>query len=304
VAITGAKLVEIGAATECGAYQLKEAITPQTAAAVYVVSHHAVQSGLIDLKTFSGLCHAAHVPVIVDAAAEPDPRIFLKAGADLVIVSMHKSFAGLTAGVIAGPLGLVRACMFQEKGIGRPMKVGKEGVLGAIAAIERWALLDREAIRRALDERLASAKHRLQALDGLTVVLEPDPTSAAFDRLNLLLDPAEAGLTAHELSQALWSQTPAIAVRSLQADRGILQLDLRRADPEDVDHIAGSIERILAPRSRHAVRHATRIGKRSAKPSPAPPNPADLALDALERWPLPRRATPAATGTPSLKSKS
>lgn len=282
VAITGAKLVEIGAATECGAYQLEGVLRPETAAALYVVSHHTVQSGLIDLETFCTFCHAAQVPVIVDAAAEPDPRVFLEAGADLVIVSMHKSFAGLTAGVIAGALELVRACMFQEKGIGRPMKVGKEGVIGAIAAVERWAGLDRDVISRELDERLGSAKRRLETLDGLTVTLEPDGTSTSFYRLNLRVDPARTGLTAHELSQALWSETPAIAVRSLRADRGLIELDLRRTGPEQVDHIVNSIESILSARSRCGS------GERAGmKPPSATPNTADQAAHALERWPLP-----------------
>src|SRR5205823_10625590 len=245
VVMTGATLVEIGAATECGAYQLEAALKPETAAALYVVSHHAVQSGFLDLETFCTICHAAHVPVIVDAAAEPDPRVFLAAGADLVIVSMHKSFAGLTAGVIAGSLGLVRACMFQEKGIGRPMKAGKEDVIGAIAAIERWLALDREAIGHALDQRLIGAKQRLEALEGLTVTLEPDLTSASFDRLNLHIDPTRAGLTAYELSQALWSERPSIAVRSLRADRGLLEVDLRRAGPEEAEQIVGAIEKII-----------------------------------------------------------
>src|SRR5690606_29094487 len=121
VTLTGAKVIEIGAATECGAYQLEAAITPNTAAALYVVSHHTVQSGLIDLETFCRVCHARGVPVIVDGAAEPEPRMFLKAGGDLVITSMHKSFAGLTGATVAGRLDLVRACLYQEKGIGRPM---------------------------------------------------------------------------------------------------------------------------------------------------------------------------------------
>ena len=79
------------------------------------------------------------VPVIVDGAAEPDPRIFLKAGADLVITSMQKAFASFTAATVAGRRDLVRACYLQDKGIGRPMKIGKEGVIATIAALERWA---------------------------------------------------------------------------------------------------------------------------------------------------------------------
>ncbi|MBV9634215.1 MAG: hypothetical protein JOZ40_06260 [Methylobacteriaceae bacterium] len=290
VAVTGAKVVAIGSANECGVYQLAEAITPQTAAALYVVSHHTVGSGLIDLAAFCRTCRAAGVPVIVDAAAEPDPRLFLEAGADLVIVSMHKSFAGLTGGIIAGPLALVRACLYQEKGIGRPMKVGKEGVIGAIAAIERWASLDRASLARALDERLAKARQRLELLDGLTASIEPDATSNAFARLHLHVDPAQAGLTAHQLAQALWSQTPAIAVRALQADLGILQIDLRRADAETVEHIVKSIEKLVgAARSSRRSSAPIKGGRGKASLPPPSPNLADLTADALERWPLSMR---------------
>src|SRR2546425_2094189 len=47
-------------------------------------------------------------------------------------------FRSLTAGVIAGRRDLVRACYLQERGIGRAMKVGKEGVISLIAALTRW----------------------------------------------------------------------------------------------------------------------------------------------------------------------
>ncbi len=44
IRLTGARMVEIGAATECGVYQLEDAITDKTACALYVVSHHTVPS--------------------------------------------------------------------------------------------------------------------------------------------------------------------------------------------------------------------------------------------------------------------
>src|SRR6185369_15826857 len=46
------------------------AITERTAAALYVVSHHTVQYGLLPLDELAALCHARGVPVIVDAASE------------------------------------------------------------------------------------------------------------------------------------------------------------------------------------------------------------------------------------------
>ena len=277
VAITGAKIVEIGAATECGAYQLAPALSPNTAAALYVVSHHTVQSGLVNLETFCHVAHEHNVPVIVDGAAEPEPRAFLAAGADLVITSMHKSFASFTGATIAGKCDLVRACLYQEKGIGRPMKVGKEGVIAAIAAVERWEALDREEAMRALDRRLRRGKETLDRVPGLKTEIEIDSTSGLFSRLLIHVDPAEAGLTAYDLSARLGGLRPAIAVRTLMADIGLLQVDLRRASDEVADHIIDSIVQIVGEAD------APSAAPRRQGPSP---NLADLAAASLERFPL------------------
>ena len=235
VGITGAKVVEIGAATECGAYQLRSAICPSTAAGLYVVSHHAVQSGLIDLPTFCQICHEHGVPVIVDGAAEPEPRHFLRAGADLVITSMQKQFASLTAATVAGRMDLVRAAYFQERGIGRPMKTAKEGVIATIAALERWAAIDRPAAEAELNHHLELGRERLRAVPGLTVTIELDSTSRLFSRLLIHVDPDGAGLSAYDISAALMGLEPAIAVRNLMADIGLLQIDLRRASEEQTE---------------------------------------------------------------------
>jgi len=275
IQITGARAVEVGAATECGAYQLRHALGAETAAALYVVSHHTVQTGLLDLETFCRVCHEADTPVIVDGAAEPNFRDFVAAGADLVITSAHKVFAGLTAGVIAGRKDLVQACIWQEKGIGRPMKVGKEGVIGAIAGIERWMALDHEKAARELEARLERARERLGGIDGVAVSLEDDWTSHAFRRVRLDIDPARAGMSAYQLARGLAAAQPAITVRGLYADQGFLQLDLRRADDATVDRVCERIVDVL---------------QSGGHGGPArPPSPSDQALASLERWPLPVR---------------
>ncbi|WP_442580169.1 aminotransferase class V-fold PLP-dependent enzyme [Mesorhizobium sp. ASY16-5R] len=279
VAITGGRIVEIGAATECGAYQLADALNENTAAALYVVSHHTVQSGLIDLETFCKVAHERGVPVIVDGAAEPEPRAFLRAGADLVITSMHKSFAGLTAATVAGRLDLIRACLYQEKGIGRPMKVGKEGIIASIAAVERWAKLDRAAVAQALHARLGRGVERLGKLPGLKVEIELDSTSKLFSRLLLTVDETKAGLSAFDLSKRLADQKPSIAVRTLMADIGLLQVDLRRADEATADHIIGCVERIVQAAKTMPAESRVRDAK-------ATENLADLALASLQRFPL------------------
>lgn len=273
IELPGARMVGIGTATECGAYQLRHALSERTAAALFVVSHHTVQTGLLDLATFCAVCHEAGVPVIVDGAAEPNFRDFVAAGADLVITSAHKVFAALTAGVVAGRLDLVQACIWQEKGIGRPMKVGKEGVIAAIAGIERWLALDQERLAAALEARLERARGKLDGLPGVAVSLEVDWTSRAFRRVRLDVDPAVAGLSAHQLARRLAAAEPSLSVRGLYADQGFVQVDLRRADDALVDHVA---ERII---------EALRNGPAPGDPA-RPPSPPDQALAGLERWPL------------------
>ena len=230
IRLTGARVVEFGAALETGLYQLRAALGPATAAAVYVVSHHAAPTGMIPLPDFVAACHGAGVPVIVDAAGEYGWRDFVATGADLVLFSAQKPLGGPTAGIIAGRRQLVRACYAQQRGIGRPMKAGKEAVVGTIAALRRWDGLDHAARNRELDDRIARLAARLAGVAGLAVARVPDETGNPFSRLVLTIDPAAAGFSAHGLATALAAGRPRILVRSLQADRGILQLDLRRLD--------------------------------------------------------------------------
>src|SRR6185312_1703131 len=67
IRLTGAKVVPVGQSTFVRPYHLAGSITERTAAAVYVISHHAVQYGQIDFVEFCAICRARGVPVIVDA---------------------------------------------------------------------------------------------------------------------------------------------------------------------------------------------------------------------------------------------
>ncbi|MGN6100305.1 MAG: aminotransferase class V-fold PLP-dependent enzyme, partial [Devosia sp.] len=147
IRLTGAKVVPVGQSTHASGYQLEGAINERTAAGVFVVSHHVVDHGQISLEEFSRLCHAHGVPVIVDAASEYDLKGFLARGADIALYSAHKFLGGPTAGIVAGRKDLVRATYLQNGGIGRGMMVGKEGLVGTIAALEAWEMRDHAAVR-------------------------------------------------------------------------------------------------------------------------------------------------------------
>ncbi|NGP46388.1 SelA-like pyridoxal phosphate-dependent enzyme, partial [Bacillaceae bacterium SIJ1] len=72
VTLGGGRLVEVGYANEGRAYHLTEAITEQTAAILYVKSHHCVQKNMISPEEAWEVAQKSQVPLIIDAAAEED----------------------------------------------------------------------------------------------------------------------------------------------------------------------------------------------------------------------------------------
>ncbi len=275
IRLTGAVPVEIGTATGCAGYQLDDAIDDRTAAAVFVLSHHTVQSGLIGLAAFCAISRARGVPVIVDAAAEYDWPGMIRAGATAVIFSAQKAPAGTTAGIIAGARDFVRACYHQERGIGRPMKAGKENVAGAIAALDQWLEADHATIHRAEAARLDRAEAMLRNLGGVRLEREADPSGNPFERLMLHVDPRVARIAAFQLGQALAAGKPKIVLRGLHADRGYLLLDVRRIDEAELDLVVARVREILAAVPSDAI----------AAPAPSG---GDLTRQAMANWLVPK----------------
>jgi L-seryl-tRNA(Ser) seleniumtransferase len=243
--MAGARIVEAGTATHCGRDELDAAFTPQTAAVLYVVSHLCVQRGQPPLADVVAAAHVRGVPVVIDAAAEYDLRGFHRAGADLVVHSAHKFLAGPTAGLVAGRAALIEAVRAQDRGIGRPMKVGKEGIVGLIAALERWRTFDLDGQRDRDRAKLARAADRLGNLPGLSTELEPDTTDNPTDRLRVHVNPAAAGLDAAALGAALREGPTAFVVRDHLADLGYVLIDPRSLDDAELDRLTDRIAAIM-----------------------------------------------------------
>jgi D-glucosaminate-6-phosphate ammonia-lyase len=225
VRLAGARVVPVGQVTDVRHYQLAHRISERTAAALYVVSHHTVQHGQLPLARFAEICHAHGVPVVADLASEYDLRGFLAAGTDLAIYSSHKYLGGPTAGIVAGRKDLVRAAFLQNSGIGRGMKVGKEGIVGTIAALEAWEHRDHEGIRARETRHLGLWYERLTGQPGVSVSIVPDPTDNPLDRLRLTVDSAATGTTAWDLADALAAGDPPVIVRDHEVEHGHFFLD-------------------------------------------------------------------------------
>ncbi|UHS58553.1 aminotransferase class V-fold PLP-dependent enzyme [Agrobacterium vaccinii] len=272
IRLAGGKVVMIGQATSTHRYHMENAITENTAAAVYVVSHHVVNYGLLHLKEFVEIAHAKGVPVIVDAASEYDLKLFIEQGADIALYSGHKFLGGPTSGIVAGKKELVRNAFLQNMGIGRGMKVGKESIYGVMAALEAWEKRDHAGIRERETGYLNLWAQTLANRPGVTALIEPDPTNNPLDRMRVIISAQEAHITAWDLAAALRSGPQPIIVRDHEVEHNYFYLDPCNLHPgqetvvasrlaEELDKARASNEIIATPfedLSRHRFNGALR----------------------------------------------
>jgi D-glucosaminate-6-phosphate ammonia-lyase len=257
IRLAGARVKTIGTVNGTARSLFAASISPQTVAAFYVVSHHTTQYGCIPLPAFVETAHAAGIPVVVDAAAEETQLgEILAAGADLVICSGHKHFRGPTSGVVAGRLALIQACYAQNRGIGRHMKIGKEGLVGLIVALEAWQQQSRTTVIEQEKARIARMVERLQGVPGIQVTaLWPEPDPYPIMRARISVDPAQAGLNAMALSVLLAREEPSIRVRAHHVDEGYFLIDPFTITDAEADFICERIRAQVAatPEAKAAI---------------------------------------------------
>lgn len=229
IRLGGGKRVLFGADDAVTLDDLEAALTASVRALVYVKSHHCVQENRLPLSAFVG----RGVPVLVDAAAEGNLRSYIAAGADLVTYSGGKAIAGPTCGFLAGKATLVEACELQQRGIARTMKVGKEQIMGLLAALDRF---DGEP-SEVSESTLVALHAGLAAFMAAEIV--PDRAGRPIRRVGLRQPPS----VAKRLVQHLADGEPSIRTRNHQLADGLVLFDVRELHPDDV---AVVIDRVRA----------------------------------------------------------
>jgi L-seryl-tRNA(Ser) seleniumtransferase len=247
VRLSGAQVKLVGTVNGCSRALLAASFTPRTVAAMYVISHHTVQFGSVPLEAFVETAHAAGVPVVVDMAAEEHmmPKV-IASGADVVVASGHKHFRAPTSGVMAGKRALMQAAYAQNRGIGRGMKIGKEGILGLMTALEEWGKGYYREAQEAEKRRMQRMVERLEGIPGLRATLEyPAPDPYPIMRTRITVDPETAGLTAMALTQLLADLDPSIRVRAHHAEEGYFLIDPFNLSDADAEYVCQRIIEIM-----------------------------------------------------------
>ena len=159
------------------------------------------------------------VPVFIDAASELPPAEnltrYVEMGADLVALSGGKGIRGPQGtGILVGRKDLIEAARlnaFPHSNLGRGMKVGKEAVIGLIAALNRFVALDHDAYQQVWTRTAVYLSESLQDVPGLKAEYVSAPlTPLGYDSVRLTWDRERIPMTVEEARQRLRDGEPRI----------------------------------------------------------------------------------------------
>ncbi|MAG13414.1 MAG: hypothetical protein CMN78_02335 [Spirochaetales bacterium] len=216
----GGVIVEIGSEDGAGAIDLEEAINERTVEILYFFNPTTMK-GQIPLEKGIEIANSHGVPVVVDAAAQIPPVEnlwrFTQMGASLALFSGGKGLRGpQSSGLILGNPDLIDACSFNacpRPFIGRPMKAGKEEIVGLMTAV-RWYLdLDQQKQMALYERQVQYVIEALAAMDAIAVERNfPNEAGQPMPRAEIRLDEKALGFTRDDLLAKLKSGTPGIVL--------------------------------------------------------------------------------------------
>ena len=257
IRLSGARIVEIGLANRVYPWHLESAFNQQTAAIVHFPAYSPPTD--LPLDQVIGISHEQGVPVIVDAAAEFPPfsvlNRFWKMGADLTVFSGGKGLRGpQSSGLILGRKDLVEACAVNASpnhGVGRPMKVGKEEIVGLLKAVELWS--NPEFEKRMFDKWQGLATYMIDALTeipGVTTYQGVGPASSTglavhpdgLPFAHVEWDAEQIPKTTEQVMQELADGDPSITV---SATPGGILLNPSTLEPGEERIVVGRVSQVL-----------------------------------------------------------
>jgi L-seryl-tRNA(Ser) seleniumtransferase len=212
IALAGARLVLVGSLRE-----MEAAISDKTA----MIEMEYGDERAVKLAGAIALAKKRGVPFMLDAAAMCPPFERLKdlarLGPDLFCISGGKGLFGpQCAGVLFGRKDLIEAALRNgspyEGAICRPMKVGKEEIVGVLAAFEWSSKRDYKADCRQLQARMQYLAGEAAAIPGVRAQIYTRTVGNEVPYLAIAWDEKGLGLTRQQCVNALRAGDPQIEV--------------------------------------------------------------------------------------------
>jgi L-seryl-tRNA(Ser) seleniumtransferase len=211
----GVKLIEVE-----GKDQMLSAINDRTAMLYYLGGSGAAPETVVPLEECVAIGKKAGFPVLVDAAnllpSWDNVTKLTPMGVDLICISGGKHMRGpQCSGILAGRKDLIAAALLNsspyEDAIGRPMKVGREEMIGVWLAAEKYSKLDTNVLKRQYIEQADYLTRELKKVQGIELSYTPDMKSHAVQRVVVQWDEQKLGLTTDQFERKLLDGEPRIA---------------------------------------------------------------------------------------------
>jgi uncharacterized pyridoxal phosphate-dependent enzyme len=233
--LCGAKVIAVETREE-----LENAINERTGMLFFL--NKAEPNGKISAEDFVKIGKARGIPTMNDAASDATPKEnlwkYTKMGFDLVIFSGGKALRGPQAsGLLLGRKDLIEAAqpaMSPYGGIGRGMKVGKEEMVGLLAAVERYLKVDHQAEWKVLESRVASIRNSLKGAKGVTTERHIPVIANEVPHVTVHWDEGALGLTTQQVGEKLLASDPPIHVQRPGKGQLLISVWMMRGNEHEI----------------------------------------------------------------------
>ena len=233
--LAGAKLVSFGTPESTSREDLEKAISPNTAAVHYYAVAQEPDPHALSLEDTIEIAHDKGVPVLVDAAGQIYPLdlfgSYVRMGADFQCTAAKYMGAPQSTGLAFGSVDMIHKLALQSfgsyegrriRGVGRPQKVDRQEMVGAVAAVRRWMTMNHEDRLAETELKCRNMLKPLQNIPGVTSELIDNIIGHQPYGVTLELDSALAGLAAEDVVNRLKAGDPPIWTRIREGDTGII----------------------------------------------------------------------------------
>ena len=233
--LAGAKLVMFGNAEGTTRKDLEDAIGPNTAAVHYYAVAQAPDRQALSLEDTIEIAHDKGVPVLVDAAGQIYPLdlfgSYVRMGADFQCTAAKYMSSPQSTGLAFGSEDMIRKLALQSfvsyegrriRGVGRPQKIDRQEMVGAVAAVRRWMTMNHEERLAETETKCRNMLNPLQGIPGVTVELLDNIIGHQPYGVTLEVDSSVTGISAHDVVDLLKAGDPPIWTRVREGDTGIV----------------------------------------------------------------------------------
>ena len=178
------------------------------------------------------------IPMLLDDAAGIPPadnaKLYAKMGIDLYCFSGGKGLCGpQCSGLLLGRKDLIEAALMnsnpREGAVCRPMKVGKEEIIGCLTALETWLNLDAQKLYADWNDRVDRIRKLVETVPGVKTDIYTPSDGNRYPTLRVSWDTAAWRFTVSDCVKELRAGNPVIEV--LGPDNPSLVKAVREGNP-------------------------------------------------------------------------